>query len=370
MRVRNYYFDRDNSPNDDRIAWAMGGWLDYRSGWAFDRFRLGVNWYTSQRLYGPEDKGGTLLLKPVQTGFGILGQAFAELKLFKGTRFRGFRQAFNYPYLNRRDSRMVPVTFEAYAVKHETGSDFDWIAGHVTKIKTRASDQFVYMSEAAGFDDTDDGLSMAGMRYNFSEYNNVGLINYYSWNVMNTLYMEGNAIWQASEAVPVRFSAQYTDQRSVGAAYRGAFNTYSVGAQVSASYHGAILTLAGTTTGNGDGIFKPYGGSPSYLSKMVKSFDRAGEDAWSVGLSYDFALVDGLSAFTTYVRGYTPNSGPNASPDQEEWDITVDYRPTKGLLEGLWLRLRRAEVNQQGPDSNDNDSVDYRVIVNFDIDFL
>ena len=87
-------------------------------------------------------------------------------------------------------------------------------------------------------------------------------------------------------------------------------------------------------------------------------------------MSYDFALVDGLSAFTTYVRGYTPNSGPNASPDQEEWDITVDYRPTKGLLEGLWLRLRRAEVNQQGPDRNDNDSVDYRVIVNFEIDFL
>ena len=55
IKVRNYYFGRENDPNDDRVAWAMGGWLDYRSGWAFDRFRIGASWYTSQRLYGPED---------------------------------------------------------------------------------------------------------------------------------------------------------------------------------------------------------------------------------------------------------------------------------------------------------------------------
>ena len=104
---------------------------------------------------------------------------------------------------------------------------------------------------------------------------------------------------------------------------------------------------------------------------MVKGFDRAGEDAWGVGLSYDFNhidLLDGVSAFTTYASGYTPNSGPNTSPNQQEWDITVDYRPTKGVLEGLWLRLRRAEVNQRG--SGVNDSVDYRVILNYDIVLL
>jgi outer membrane porin, OprD family len=105
---------------------------------------------------------------------------------------------------------------------------------------------------------------------------------------------------------------------------------------------------------------------------MVKDFDRAGEDAWLVGLSYDFnhfSFLDGLSAFTNYGSGYTPGSGSQKLPDQQDWDITVDYRPTKGYLEGLWLRFRRSQVNQ-GTGFLSNDSVDYRVILNFDIQLL
>ena len=53
----------------------------------------------------------------------------------------------------------------------------------------------------------------------------------------------------------------------------------------------------------------------------------------------------------------------------QEWDITIDYRPKDGYLEGFWLRFRRAQVNQsEGLLSND--SVDYRVILNYEIQFL
>jgi hypothetical protein len=42
-------------------AWALGGWLDYKSGWLADVFRLGATGYTSQPLHAPETRDGTLL---------------------------------------------------------------------------------------------------------------------------------------------------------------------------------------------------------------------------------------------------------------------------------------------------------------------
>ena len=63
-KVRNYYFSRNNDPIRNFETWAMGGGVQYRSGWAFDRLRLGTTLYTSQKLYGPNDKGGSLPLKP------------------------------------------------------------------------------------------------------------------------------------------------------------------------------------------------------------------------------------------------------------------------------------------------------------------
>jgi hypothetical protein len=99
---------------------------------------------------------------------------------------------------------------------------------------------------------------------------------------------------------------------------------------------------------------------------MVKDFYQAGEDAWLVGLSYDFSHVgmDGLSSFFNYANGNTSA----ASPDEEEFDITVDYRFKKDFLKGLWLRLRYAYVDQDGPEGID--VKDFRAIVNYELNIL
>jgi len=78
--------------------------------------------------------------------------------------------------------------------------------------------------------------------------------------------------------------------------------------------------------------------------------------------------IDGLSAFVDYARGNTPDSGPAASPDQDEFDLTVDYRFKKGPLERLWLRFRGAVLNQRGP--NAQDTVNFRIILNYDLPIL
>ena len=87
-------------------------------------------------------------------------------------------------------------------------------------------------------------------------------------------------------------------------------------------------------------------------------------------MAYDFSFIgiNGLSAYTNYAKGYTPDTGSAASPDQTEWDITIDYRPEMPILEGLWFRYRHAEVDQDGPGAID--LTDNRIILNWEIPLL
>ena len=57
-------------------AWALGGWAGLRSPWWGDLFQIGIVGYTSQKLYGPDDKDGTKLLATGQEPITVLGEAF------------------------------------------------------------------------------------------------------------------------------------------------------------------------------------------------------------------------------------------------------------------------------------------------------
>jgi len=370
LRIRSYYFTSDIADTANEEAWALGGWLEYESGWWKDLLKVGGAGYTSQKLYGPEDRDGTLLLKPGQEGFSVLGKAYLRARIAQGVDLRLYRQSLELPYINKNDSRMVPNTFEAYTLDGESIQKTDFIVSHVTKMKTRNASEFRYMSAVAGFPDTDKGLTMGGAKYSFTDDIYIGAISQYSWDLWNTAYAEATGVWNLTEAVEIGLSAQYTDQRSVGDALDGAFSTSISGAQVALSYKGAIISFAYSATDDERRIQRPYGDTPSYVSLMEAKFDRAGEDAWRMGLSYDFGFagVDGLSAFADYARGRTPDSGPAASPDQEEIDLTVDYRFKKGPLERLWLRFRSAFLNQQGPDAQD--IINFRIILNYDLPIL
>jgi hypothetical protein len=226
------------------------------------------------------------------------------------------------------------------------------------------------MSEVAGFDDTKKGLTMGGARYSFTEHSNIGAITQYAWNLWNTVYAEANFRRKLGDQVGILLSGQYTDQRSTGDELDGDFDTYVFGGKAALSYRGAILSLAFSSVDTGSDIRNPFGGYPGYLSLMIEDFDRAGEDAWLVGLSYNFSSLgmEGLSAFANFAQGDTPNTGTAASPDQEEFDLTVDYRFKKGLLKGLWLRFRCAFLDQHGLDAQDVQN--YRFILNYEIPVL
>jgi hypothetical protein len=364
LKPRTYYFDRQRDGEADSQAWAAGGALKYRSGWLRDRLTLGATAYTSQRLYGPDDKDGTLLLKQGQNGFTVLGESHLMARLTDQAMLRLYRQDINLPYLNRQDNRMVPNTFEAYLLFDVDDPQFNFVGGHVRQMKRRNEIDFISMSAAAGATDTDRGVSTLGVRYRFTASNDLGAIIYHGWDVMNILYTEGNLAWPLDDDLALKVSAQYTDQRSIGDERIGKFETSVVGGKFAISYRQAILSLAFSSVDNDSGIRNPWGGYPGYLSLVNKDFDRAGEDAWLIGLSYDFSRVGlpGLSAFANYASGDTPDSGSKASPDQQEFDLTVDYR-FSDVLDGLWIRGRTAFVDQDGEGAED--STDYRIIVNY-----
>ena len=372
MHPRTYYFarERENTPNSK--AFAYGGWLAYNSGYWRDRFRVNASVYTSQRAYGPKDKDGTLLLKERQQGFSVLGKANVEVKLGEDMFARFYRQYLTLPYLNRNDSRMVPNTFEAYSLVNRSLGNAAFVVSHVRQMKLRNSDDFVSMSEAAGFGDRDEPLTVAAALYNFTDDINVGATSQYAWELMNTFYSEANGAWSFGDDWALRLGAQYTDQRSVGDEIGGDFDTYVFGGKAAASYRNATLTLAFSSTDDGAKVRNPYGGYPGYLALMIKNFNRADEDAWLVGASYEFSRIGlpGLSSFINYARGDTPDRGANASPDQRELDITVDYRFQSSLLDGLWLRARAAFVDQDDDVAGDNDVDDIRVILNYEIPVL
>ena len=349
IKPRTYYFDRHREEARDSTAWALGGSLDYLSGWWRERLRVGAVLYTSQKLYGPSDKDGTLLLEPGQEGFTVLGQAYLEGRLNDELWLRVGRQAFNLPYVNRFDNRMVPNTFEAYTLGGDATADLAFIVSHVRKMKTRNSSEFVYMSEAAGFDGTDKGLTMAGARYSFGADANIGAINQYAWDFMNTFYAEATASWKLTDQTSLRASAQYTDQRSVGEELDGDFSTHVVGGKLATSHQGAILSFAFSTTSQNSRIRNPFGGYPGYLSLMIKNFYRAGEDAWLLGVAYDFGGlgVKGLSAFANYARGNTPNSGTAASPAPTSAPRTSRPSPPAASTSAATSRTSRSSACPQ-----------------------
>ena len=115
---------------------------------------------------------------------------------------------------------------------------------------------------------------------------------------------------------------------------------------------------------------KPFGGTPGFTSSMIFDFDRAGEKAWRLGLSQNFASfgAPGISLVVNYTDGHDAiSSDGSALMDEKEFDVTLDFRPQGGLFEGFWLRIRKGEGDRGGDGRDRND---LRIILNFNMDLL
>ncbi len=378
FNARTYHFDSFRPDRSRSQAWAIGGALSYRSGWLFDRLRVGTAMYTSQPIVAPDDRDGTGLLQPGQRGYTVLGQGFAEIKLREENTITVYRQEVDLPYINRADTRMTPNTFEAYLARGAIKDiprfgDLNLVAGWIQKIRRRSENSFDDMAEAAGVPGGDDGLATITLRARPWEGFYFGITNHLLPDAFNTLYGEGSWVGDLTDEWQLRLEGQFTVQQSIGKEQlqRDPFDTWQLAGRAAVSWKGAILTLAGSVTSTDAALLKPFGLSPSYLSLLLSDFDRAGEGALLVGLSYDFERIGvrGLSGFFNLAGGFDATE-PRSSQrfaDQLEFDLTVDYRFHGRWVEGLWVRARYGFNSVQGAPRDANE---VRIIVNFDIPIL
>jgi hypothetical protein len=377
LNLRTYYSYSDNFDGTRNEAWALGGSFAYRSGWFLDRFGIGAALYTSQPLYTPDGRDGTLLLKPGQEGYTVVGQLYGKVKLAEQTIINIYRQEANSPYVNGNDSRMSPNTFEGYTIRGAYGGNdgapkITYGAGYIDKIKPRNSDRFISMSEAAGAR-VQRGVVGGGADVAFPAFS-IGAVDYYSADIINIGYAEAKYTASLPGQVSLVLWAQFTDQRSVGddllTGY--SFSTNQAGVKADMNYGGGIFTLAYTRDATGADLQNPWSSYPGYTSVQVESFNRAGEEAFMVRGSYDLSRL-GLKDLTTYALwvhgwGAVHPATKTSVYQQDEYDLDLQWLPESSGLKGLWIRLRYGHVDQRG--AGDASANDFRIIVNYGLSLL
>ena len=368
LGVRVYDFRRDNGIETIADSLAAGTELTFSSGKWRERLSTVVTWHTSFGIDRSGGSGNSGLLGEGESDLSVISRAYLHYEFGEVLSTRLYRQDFNMPYINRQDIRMIPNTHEAYVLRYP-GKRLQWLAGHVTKIKKRDSEDFVPMAEAAGVDGDDTGTSVVAGRYTFADKSLLGVVFQHTDDLFSTAYSEGSVRRTLSENWGLQLAAQLTNQWSVGGEKLGDFSTYTWGLRGMLSYRGAVLTTAYTKTGDA-AIRKPFGGTPGFTSSMIFDFDRANEEAWRIGLSQNFAKLGlpGVSLIVNYTesRNSTTDIG-EPLPDADELDITADFRPEKGFFKGIWLRVRYADANRGSPVA---DREDWRIILNYSVSAL
>ncbi|HEU4345083.1 MAG TPA: OprD family outer membrane porin [Candidatus Binatia bacterium] len=377
LNLRSFYFRRDKFDDSVSSAWAMGGALSYKSGWLLDWLVVGTTFYWSENLYGPRDKDGTLLLKPGQHGYTVFGQLYGRIKLFDEHILNLYRYEYNTPFIGKNDTRMTPNTFEGYTLQGAFGGKdgapgFRYGAGYITKIKERNSDDFVWMSRDAGAD-VKRGVGVVGGTFTYGKFS-LGAINYYSDDIINIFYTESKYSFPITKELGALLAFQFTDQRSVGQELlkHRSFATNQVGVKVDVSYGGAVFTLGHTNTLRRDDMQSPWATYPGYTGVQVQEFNRAEEQAVITKLSYDFSRLglEGVSSYVLLVHGWgriNPSTKAGV-PDENEFNLDLQWRPKWSFLNGFSARYRYSRVYQyQGPKENQDD---FRVIINYDFPLL
>ncbi len=379
LHLRTNYFHEDDHGSQTKEAWAIGGALSYQSGWLLDHFSLGAVLYTSQPLYAPDDRDGTLLLAPGQKGYTVLGQIYGRVRLVEENFLNIYRYETDTPFINRNDSRMTPNTFEGYGFRGSTGGKdgspgLTYGVGYIDKIKTRNDSTFQSMSQAAGAQ-VARGVFAGGLIYSYRGFQ-IGGIDYYSPDIINIGYGETRYTLKITDLLGALFAAQFTDQQSVGANLLNgsSFHGTQWGLMTNISYRNGILTLAYTNVSTGADMQNPWSSFPGYTTVQVKDFDRAGEEAFLIRGSLNFARF-GLQEFTTYaswVHGWGAVNPVNDSPvfQQDEYNLDLQWIPKGEFLKGFWFRARYAHIDSREGNSTGFPIDEVRLIINYNFPLL
>jgi hypothetical protein len=344
--LRTYDFDRTNSDGSSSSAWAIGGSAGLQTGLFRDLVSFGATAYTSQPLYAPSDEGGTKLLTNNQTGYTVLGEAFAQFRITDELGATVGERAFDTPFLSRNDSRMTPQTFEGAALQGAAGlggeaGELRYGMGYFDKEKEVNSEYFVNMARVAGAS-VDRGVYVTGGTYRSGDWS-LGAVEYFSPDIINIAYTELRYSFGVGETQKVNLYAQYTSQHSVGEELLtgDSFSANQFGVKAEIASGPTLLSAAYTATGRGATMENPWSGYPGYTSVQRNNFDLAGENAFMLRAAAKVKGFPGLSVYGLWVHGSAPQA-----ITQNEYDANLQWSPRSGFMRGFMFRARYAYVTQ------------------------
>lgn len=356
LQFRSHYLDRDKPGAADSLAWAAGGWLGYRSGWANDALRLGLTAYTSQKLLGPADKDGAALLLAGQHSYTVLGEAYGALKL-EGQVFTAGRFLVNQYEVNPQDTRMTPRTFQGISLAGKVGG-VDYFVASLDKMKARNWDAFEDVASVAGAPaSVGEPLLLLSLRGAPSENLSLGFASYRVRDVLASTYTDAAWLTPVTSDTRLRLNGQYLRQGSSGGnrLTGAAFDTWTVGLKADLMHGPLSLSGIAMKTDRGAAYRMPFGSWPGYASRIINNFNRAGERVWAIDAAVDFAHLGApgltLNSSVTF-GGDASDAATGAGLSQNaEYDFTADYRfaatPWPQWARPLWLRARVARFEQK-----------------------
>lgn len=376
VHLRSYYFDRAQQRPPDNRALAGGGWIGLQSGWFYDVFQIGAVGYTTQPLWAPqgqvETSNGTRLLKLNGYGFFTLGQAYASVR-WQDQVFTAYRQSIDELEVNPRDNRMIPNTFEAYALRGTVGP-VRYFGGYVAAMKPRDYSEFMNMAEAAGAPNANSGMVLGTLRYGSADTFGVRTGAYVVPDILWSSYSDVMGTLEIDENLSLQLAAQLGVQGSNGGNLLTGkpFSTFWAGGQAQAQWGPFMLRFAYTQTGSAALWRSPYGVFIGYNKRQVVDFDRAGERAWQAAAGYDFASIGlpGLrfTASATYGADAILADTGTRLPDIWEYDLDLQFGaerlPVPDWLKPLQLRGRIGYVDRYLAGTVTS-LTEYRVILNY-----
>jgi hypothetical protein len=251
---------------------------------------------------------------------------------------------------------MVPKTFEGVTIRGTIGS-IDYNVGYLTAIKLREENKFHNMADAASVGgDHNRGLVLTRLSSEPVPGLSLYTANYLVPDVFNTAYGYAEYTHNVTSDLSFKTGVQFTDQRSVGAAFLGDFTTWNVNTRAILVWRGLGVGAGFSATGDGSALQTPYGDPPGLLHLSGEQFRSGAPKAWGVAARYDFGPgtlfpgvhIPGLSVLLRYAEGrdaINPATGVGL-PTLREGDLDVIWNVPG--VQGLQFRFRNAYVTNGG----------------------
>ena len=355
--VRNFFISQNLEQSADRVAYAIGGSLNWNPTIWKDHLKAGVTMMTSQKIYGPSDKDGSLLLGPGQESYAALGEYYLSGSFEKVTFHIGAME-YNNPLFSGADIRMNPITHRGININYRADADNYFGIAVFDAIKWLNASSHMNLYEFAGFDNKDVVWALGAKRklsdHSFGMYSSLAPDYYLGF------YSEGSTATNVLQNKGT-ISLQYMFEKSVGAEIGGSFFFHMIGGKIDLTFNNFTAVLGYTFIPSDDRPQQVWGIMPYYNMMIFSFFNRPKEHAIRAGLIKPIRNDQKLIA--NVGSGFTPNSGESASPNAVEYNLTLDYT-WKNIFN---FRLRGAYYDEfnTSPNNNTNDVIDIRFIINY-----